>query len=152
MYERHIATELCTGIISSQFDTCSLHGFEKNVIVLATRDSSVLALDGETGNVLSPSMVHPKKPSRALFMQIIGNFLVLEVSNLFLHSEASDIHGITKISKYTVFSFSWLLQVYRKSPVEDLAFQTAWTQIRGILMPRYYFVLKKLFMCIPWCM
>nr|GMC65920.1 uncharacterized protein LOC109167710 isoform X1 [Ipomoea batatas] len=71
LYERHIATELCTGIISSQFETCSLHGFEKNVIVLATRDSSVLALEGETGNILSPSMVHPKKPSRALFMQII---------------------------------------------------------------------------------
>nr|GMC62540.1 uncharacterized protein LOC109167710 isoform X1 [Ipomoea batatas] len=72
LYERHIATELCTGIISSQFETCSLHGFEKNVIVLATRDSSVLALEVETGNILSPSMVHPKKPSRALFMQIIG--------------------------------------------------------------------------------
>nr|GMC57331.1 Guanine nucleotide-binding protein, beta subunit [Ipomoea batatas]GMC63937.1 Guanine nucleotide-binding protein, beta subunit [Ipomoea batatas] len=72
LYERHIATELCTGIISSQFETCSLHGFEKNVLVLATRDSSVLALEGETGNILSPSMVHPKKPSRALFMQIIG--------------------------------------------------------------------------------
>nr|GLL19078.1 uncharacterized protein LOC109167710 isoform X1 [Ipomoea trifida] len=72
LYERHIATELCTGIISSQFETCSLHGFEKNVLVLATRDSSVLALEGETGNILSPSMVHPKQPSRALFMQIIG--------------------------------------------------------------------------------
>ncbi|XP_019172348.1 PREDICTED: uncharacterized protein LOC109167710 isoform X1 [Ipomoea nil] len=72
LYERHVATELCTGIISSQFETCSLHGFEKNVLVVATRDSSVLALEGETGNILSPSMVHPKKPSRALFMQIIG--------------------------------------------------------------------------------
>ncbi|CAH9105937.1 unnamed protein product [Cuscuta europaea] len=73
LYERQIPSELCTGIISSQFDTCNLHGFEKNVLVLATRDSSVVALDGETGNILSHSMVHPKKPSRALFMQILGS-------------------------------------------------------------------------------
>ncbi|XP_019172350.1 PREDICTED: uncharacterized protein LOC109167711 [Ipomoea nil] len=65
-YERSIGNKHCTcpDIISSQF--------EKNVLVVATRDSSVLALDGETGNILSPSIVHPTKTSRALFMQIIG--------------------------------------------------------------------------------
>ncbi|XP_021911469.1 uncharacterized protein LOC110825315 isoform X2 [Carica papaya] len=69
--EKHIASEICLGIISLQFGTCSLQGFEKNVLVVATRDSSVLALDSDNGNMLSTSMVCPKKPSRALFMQIL---------------------------------------------------------------------------------
>lgn len=69
LYQTHIASELCAGVISMQFNTCSLHGFDKNILVVATKDSSVLALETETGNILSPSSVHPKKPSRALFMQ-----------------------------------------------------------------------------------
>lgn len=72
LYQTHIASEICAGVISMQFNTCSLHGFDKNILVVATKDSSVLALETETGNILSPSMVHPKKPSRALFMQILG--------------------------------------------------------------------------------
>ncbi|KAF3634910.1 putative high mobility group B2 protein-like isoform 1 [Capsicum annuum] len=71
LYQTHIASELCTGVISMQFNTCSLHGFDKNILLVATKDSSVLALETETGNILSPSRVHPKKPSRALFMQIL---------------------------------------------------------------------------------
>ncbi|XP_024457936.2 uncharacterized protein LOC7492127 isoform X2 [Populus trichocarpa] len=71
LYQEHIASEISTGIISLQFDTCFLHGFEKNILVVATKDSSVLALDADTGNLLSSSSVHPKKPYRALFMQIL---------------------------------------------------------------------------------
>ncbi|XP_059623340.1 uncharacterized protein LOC132266480 [Cornus florida] len=71
LYQKHIASELCTGVISLKFETCSFHGFEKSVLVVATKDSSVLALEIDTGNTLSSSMVHPKKPSRALFMQIL---------------------------------------------------------------------------------
>ncbi|KAJ8625653.1 hypothetical protein MRB53_034183 [Persea americana] len=37
----------------------------------ALKDSSVLALEGDTGNALSSSMVRSKKPSKALFMQIL---------------------------------------------------------------------------------
>lgn len=71
LYQTHIASELCAGVITMQFNTCSLHGFDKNILVVATKDSSILALETETGNILSPSSVHPKKPSRALFMQIL---------------------------------------------------------------------------------
>ncbi|KAL7231198.1 hypothetical protein ACSBR2_009461 [Camellia fascicularis] len=71
LYQKHIASELCTGIISLQFETCSIHGFEKNILVVATKDSSVLAVESDTGNTLSSALVHPKKPSRALFMQIL---------------------------------------------------------------------------------
>ncbi|XVF16029.1 hypothetical protein REPUB_Repub09cG0206400 [Reevesia pubescens] len=71
IFQSHIASDICLGIISMQFKTCSLQNFEKNVLVVATKDSSVLAFDCDTGNMLSTSMVRPKKPSRALFMQIL---------------------------------------------------------------------------------
>ncbi|CAN4078591.1 unnamed protein product [Withania somnifera] len=71
LYQTHIISELCAGVISMQFNTCSFHGFDKNILVVATKDSSVLALETVTGNILSPSRVHPKKASRALFMQIL---------------------------------------------------------------------------------
>lgn len=82
LYQKHFASELCTGIISLQFQTCNLHGFEKNVIAVATKDSSVLAIDSDTGNTLSTSIVHPKKPSRALFMHVLGKFYSLHKLSL----------------------------------------------------------------------
>ncbi|KAF2312505.1 hypothetical protein GH714_034900 [Hevea brasiliensis] len=63
LYQKQIANEISTGIISLQFRTCSRHCFKKNVLVVATKDSSVLAVDVDTGNMLSTSTVHPKKPS-----------------------------------------------------------------------------------------
>lgn len=72
LYQKHIASEISSGIVSLQFETCSFHGFEKNVLVVATKDSSVFALDSDAGNTLSTNAVHPKKPSKALFMQILG--------------------------------------------------------------------------------
>ncbi|GAB2282490.1 hypothetical protein Dimus_017033 [Dionaea muscipula] len=71
MVQKHIVSELSTGIMSLQFGTCSFRGFNKKVLVVATMDSSVLALDGDSGDTLSSSMIHPKKPSKALFMQIL---------------------------------------------------------------------------------
>ncbi|KAJ1413328.1 WD40/YVTN repeat-like-containing domain superfamily [Sesbania bispinosa] len=71
LYQKHIASEISAGIISLQFLTCSLHGFEKNILAVGTKDSSVLALDNETGNTLTVGTVHPKKPSKALFMQVL---------------------------------------------------------------------------------
>ncbi|KAL2348696.1 hypothetical protein Fmac_002696 [Flemingia macrophylla] len=71
LYRKHIASEISTGIVSLQFKTCSLHGFEKSILALGTKDSSILALDGETGNPLSIGTIHPKKPSKAIFMQVL---------------------------------------------------------------------------------
>ncbi|KAB2094907.1 hypothetical protein ES319_A02G191900v1 [Gossypium barbadense] len=71
IFQSHIASDISPGIISMQFKTCSLQNFEKNVLVVATKDSSVLAFDSDSGNMLSASMVQPKKPSRALFMHIL---------------------------------------------------------------------------------
>ncbi|WCJ32824.1 Transducin/WD40 repeat-like superfamily protein [Euphorbia peplus] len=71
LYEKQIASEFSTGIISLQFETLNVHGFEKKSLVVATKDSSVLAVDVDTGNMMGTSTVHPKKPSKALFMQIL---------------------------------------------------------------------------------
>lgn len=76
LYQKHIASEISAGIISLQFLSCSLHGFDKNILVVGTKDSSVLALDSETGNMLSTTgTIQPKKPSKALFMQVLGKGL-----------------------------------------------------------------------------
>ena len=48
--------------------------------MVGTKDSSVLALDSDTGNLLTTSRVHPKKPSKALFMQTLGKCYWLQVS------------------------------------------------------------------------
>lgn len=80
IYQKRITSEISAGIISLQFESCNLQGFEKNVLAIATKDSSILALDSETGNTLSASNVHPKKPSRALFMQILCKIYYLSLS------------------------------------------------------------------------
>lgn len=117
LYQTHIASELCAGVISMQFNTCSLHGFDKNILVVATKDSSVLALETETGNILSPSSVHPKKPSRALFMQNLGISSLCIESVRFL-GKAS--HECLKLTKNHVFSFSLhLVQTNKNCLVED---------------------------------
>ncbi|BBN67637.1 Transducin/WD40 repeat-like superfamily protein [Prunus dulcis] len=56
LYQKHIASEISTGIICLHFQTCSFHGFDKNVLAVATEDSSVLALDSDNGNTLSTSL------------------------------------------------------------------------------------------------
>lgn len=71
LYERRITSELSTAVISLQFGMCSLHGFEKSVLVAATKDSSAWALESETGNILNTAAVHPKKPSKALLIHML---------------------------------------------------------------------------------
>ncbi|XP_010432265.1 PREDICTED: uncharacterized protein LOC104716576 isoform X2 [Camelina sativa] len=71
LYSKHIASDICPGIISLQFESCIVQGFEKNVLVVAMRDSSVFALDSDTGNMIGTNMIKPKKPFKALFMQIL---------------------------------------------------------------------------------
>lgn len=75
LYQKHITSEISAGIISLQFLTCSLHGFEKNILAVGTKDSSVMALDKENGNTLGTGTISPKKPSKALFMKVLGKSL-----------------------------------------------------------------------------
>ncbi|XP_057530674.1 uncharacterized protein LOC130809064 isoform X2 [Amaranthus tricolor] len=71
LYQKKIATELSADVISLKFESPNIQGFEKNVLLIMTKDSSLWALDADTGHTLSGSSVHPKKPSRTLFMQIL---------------------------------------------------------------------------------
>ncbi|KAI5438541.1 hypothetical protein KIW84_024323, partial [Lathyrus oleraceus] len=71
LFQKHISSEISTGIISLQFIACRLYDFEKNILAVGTKDSSVFALDSETGNMMSTGSVHPKKPSKALFMKVL---------------------------------------------------------------------------------
>ncbi|CAL9228137.1 unnamed protein product [Arabidopsis halleri] len=71
IYTKHIGSVICPGIISVQFDSCSVQGFEKNVLVVAMRDSSIFALDSDTGNMIGTNMIKPKKPFKVLYMQIL---------------------------------------------------------------------------------
>lgn len=74
LYEKHIASEFCNGNISMHFESCSFHGFDKNVIIVATKDSSVVTLERDTGNTLSSGVVGPSKPAKALFTRVLGEF------------------------------------------------------------------------------
>ncbi|KAL5538587.1 hypothetical protein UlMin_045509 [Ulmus minor] len=104
LYQQHIESELSTGIISVQFQTCNLHGFEKNVLAIATKDCSVFALDSDTGNKLSTNMVQPKKPSRAFFMHILDGkdgseslLLLCAEKALYLYSFTHVMQGVKKV-------------------------------------------------------
>ncbi|KAL1536891.1 hypothetical protein AAHA92_29467 [Salvia divinorum] len=90
LYEKHIASEFCTGNISLHFETCSFHGFEKDAIIVATKDSSIFTLEKDTGNTLSSDVVRPNKPSKALFTR------VLDCS--YRGSSAADAIGVNNIS------------------------------------------------------
>ncbi|XP_073219915.1 uncharacterized protein [Cicer arietinum] len=116
LYQKHIASEISSGVISLQFLTCSLHGFDKNILAVGTKDSSVLALDKETGNMLSTGTVHPKKPSKALFMQVFdgqGEQLTGSITKdgLFL-SEGNHTENATTKQLYILLCSEKALYVY----------------------------------------
>ncbi|KAL3527301.1 hypothetical protein ACH5RR_011957 [Cinchona calisaya] len=66
---------------------------------LFAKDSSVMALETEKRNMLNTSMIRPKKPSRALFMQILAprsmyyqlNFVYFLLSEIY--TDGQDISG-----------------------------------------------------------
>jgi WD40 repeat protein len=102
LYTKHIASDICPGIISLQFESCIVQGFEKNVLVVAMRDSSVFALDSDTGNMIGTNMIKPKKPFKVLYMQILGRF----------NSPFYKFKSTIKIS--TIFSHTFYLQMESK--------------------------------------
>ncbi|CAN1824814.1 hypothetical protein LINPERHAP1_LOCUS30914 [Linum perenne] len=119
LYQHQITTELSAGIISLKFETCNLHGFEKNALVVATRDSSVLALDYDTGNMLSTETVHPKKPSRALYMEILAFSDASEVGLVLLLSsgklEIRSLPELSLIRESSITEFAYSAQTIETS-------------------------------------
>ncbi|KAL0891568.1 hypothetical protein Bca101_015551 [Brassica carinata] len=125
LYTKHIASDICPGITSLQSESCSVQGFEKNVLVVAMRDSSVFALDSDTGNMIGTNMVKPKKPFKALFMQILdgkqdssanGESVVEDVSTrqpsvllcsekaIYIYSLSQVVQGVKKVLHKKKFS------------------------------------------------
>ncbi|KAJ4746628.1 Transducin/WD40 repeat-like superfamily protein [Rhynchospora pubera] len=71
LYQKQMQGQVASGIISMQFEKFVLEGFEKNVLLVATEDSSILAIEEDTGIAISPNTVHTKNPSRALLMHVL---------------------------------------------------------------------------------
>ena len=136
LYQKHIASEISTGIISLQFITCSVYGFAKNILAVGTKDSSVLVLDSETGNTLKTGTgaVRPKNPSKALFMQILGKSLQRD-----------------QLSKHTDISYQWseclfclafkclnyfydVVQMDSVNQLQDQLEKIAWIWEKGIML------------------
>lgn len=86
VYQKQIQGQVANGIISMQFEKFVLEGFEKNILLVATEDSSILAIEEDTGKALSPNTLHTKNPSRALLMHVLGElsiFVLLVLHVLF---------------------------------------------------------------------
>ncbi|KAH7849902.1 hypothetical protein Vadar_024735 [Vaccinium darrowii] len=113
LYQKHFASELCTGVISMQFETCNFHGFEKNLIVVATKDSSVLAIENDTGNTFGSGIVGPTKPSKALFMQVLDgkeSVLICSEKATYVYSLQHVVQGIKQVlykKKFDSSSCCW---------------------------------------------
>ncbi|XP_020578032.1 uncharacterized protein LOC110023121 [Phalaenopsis equestris] len=71
LYQKQFPTQIYTGTIALQFESCNHNGYLKNVLLIATEDSSVIAIEEDTGNDMNDSGIHPKKPSRCLLMHIL---------------------------------------------------------------------------------
>ncbi|RZC45750.1 hypothetical protein C5167_038688 [Papaver somniferum] len=117
--QKQFTSELCTGVISSQFETCSFHGFENNVLLVATKDSSIVALDSDNGNTLSANTVHPNKPSKALFMQILDVLddlvLLCNETSIYIYSLVNAVQGVKKVlykKKFHGTSCCWATTVH----------------------------------------
>ncbi|GER26234.1 transducin/WD40 repeat-like superfamily protein [Striga asiatica] len=105
LYQKHIVSEFCTGIITTHFETCSLHGFEKNVIIVASKDSSFVTLERDTGNTLSSGVVRPNKPSKALFTRILDN---AETNNTGVDNSTPKQSFVLLCSEKAVYAYSLL--------------------------------------------
>ncbi|CAH8315024.1 unnamed protein product [Eruca vesicaria subsp. sativa] len=157
LYTKHIASDICPGITSLQFESCSVQGFEKNVLVVAMRDSSVFALDSDTGNMIGTNMIKPKKPFKALFMQILdgkqdssanGESIVEDVSTrqpsvllcsekaIYIYSLSQVVQGVKKIlhkKKFTSPSICSASTFYGASGVGlTLVFSDGTVEIRSL--------------------
>lgn len=99
LYQKQFPSQLHTGIISLQFESCNHNGFAKNILFIGIQDSSVLAIEEDTGNELNASAVRTNKPSIALSMQILeSNLLFCSENAIRLYSLSHVLQGIKKVN------------------------------------------------------
>lgn len=116
IYEKQISSEICTGISSLQFKRCNFHGFEKNVLVVGTKDSSVLTIDSDSGNAVCTNPIQPNKPSKALFMKVLG---IACRSYIIFHYFVSHLRTI-------IVSYYWSLQYEMPMGNKGINFFVRW--------------------------
>lgn len=84
LYQKHFSCQAYLGINSLQFEKYSQNIYQKNALVVGMEHSSILILDEDNGNVLTPGVIHFKKPSKALLMHILGSYIVvITLSSIF---------------------------------------------------------------------
>ncbi|KAI4325770.1 hypothetical protein MLD38_031138 [Melastoma candidum] len=146
---KHLAVGSQQGYVS----LIDMDGPTKNILVFVTRDSSVSALDCENGNPLSTSMVHPKKPSQALFMEILdGNprdvqgtpfedavekqemLLLCSQKAVYIYSLSNLVQGVKKVlhKKKLQSSCCWASMFYSPDAGLILLFTDGRIQIRSL--------------------
>ncbi|KAI3426606.1 uncharacterized protein J3R85_009800 [Psidium guajava] len=149
-FTKQISSDISTGIISLQLGTCTLHGFQKNILVMSTRDSSVVAVDSDNGTILSSSMVHPKKPSGALFLEILelntvemaedsifkqGLLLLCSEKAVYVYSLPHVVQGVKKViykKKFHSLSCCWGSTFYTPDAGLMLLFTCGKIEIRSL--------------------
>ncbi|KAL4186448.1 hypothetical protein AMTRI_Chr09g33920 [Amborella trichopoda] len=70
--QKCFSSESSTSILALQMRKYDLCGSQKEVLFVALEDASIFALDSDTGGVLSVNGIRPSKPTRAVYMSILG--------------------------------------------------------------------------------
>lgn len=70
-----------SSVTSLRFGNSVFPGSGKSVLFVAARDASLIAIDGDTGHSLSPSIVKPKQPSTAIFMHVLEPSIYIRVGS-----------------------------------------------------------------------
>ncbi|KAH9710607.1 Lgl C domain-containing protein [Citrus sinensis] len=119
LYQKHIASDISSGIISLQFETCSLQGFEKNFLVIATKDSSVLdglSRGANLSNVAGMNKGSPKE--NAVPKQCF--VLLCSEKAAYAYSLSHAVQGVKKVlykKKFHSSSCCWASTFYSGSDV-----------------------------------
>ncbi|URE00355.1 WD40 [Musa troglodytarum] len=71
LYQKQIPGQVYSGIMSLQFVNHGKNGSEKSILLVGMEDSSILALEEDSGHALSANPVKTKKTCKALLMHIL---------------------------------------------------------------------------------
>jgi hypothetical protein len=121
VYQKQIQGLAASGINSMQFVKFVLEGFEKNILLVATEDSSILAIEEDTGNGLSPNTVQTKNPSRSLLMHVLGELPIFVLSVLLSYLNYTGFECMNFWHFFSHYDYdvhcTWIRHVYYLSSV-----------------------------------
>ena len=72
LYQKQLECRVPGGISSLQFELYSHNGYDKDLLIVGMKDSSVSIFEEETGKLLNPNPVQTNRPSKALLLQTLG--------------------------------------------------------------------------------